>query len=379
LIYRRSLQVLFVLLGLAACAGASTSGLTAAPAPGERNPVMWGVAGPLGGPSPALRAAGVEATILELAWRDAAPAAGRWNERYFAAQRSRIAELRAAGIAVVLNTGMHEPPAWALALPGARYVDQAGRVSGDEAGLNLVWNRQLRPLAAAYLAKVFAELGTGFAYVRVGGGELGELTYPRTSGALDSYWAFDDAASGASPVPGWRPGRPDDSRAATVFLGWYLDALTDFQNWQIATVRQHFAGPVAVLYPDVGLRADELARAAAGGLAGSAPAERTRRVQAGQDHERHVAAITDPAVVAWCTWANSADAVASVAEAARPRGIALVGENSGDETTVADLEAMAAHVRAYDLRLVIWVRYADLVAGMPGKATLADYTRISQG
>lgn len=376
--------MLLVLFGLAACAGASAprpadpplARVEAAPVP-VPVPVQWGVAGPLAQPYGPLRAAGAEATILELAWRDAQPAGRGWNEAYFATQRSRIAALRAAGIAVVLNTGMHEPPAWALALPGARYVDQAGRVSSDEAGLNLVWNRELRPLAAAYLAKLFVELGTDFSYVRVGGGELGELTYPRASGAADSYWAFDAAAQGVNPVPGWRPGRPAVSGEAAVFLDWYLDALSDFQNWQIATVRRHYAGPVAVLYPDVGVPSGELAVAVQGGLAGSAPSERTRRVQAGQDHARHIAAITDPAVAAWCTWANNAAAVASVAGPARARGLPVVGENSGDETSLADLEALAAHVRAYDLRLVIWVRYTDLVSGARGKASLADFTRVT--
>src|SRR5918998_3998682 len=160
---RRAFHVLLVLFGLAACAGASAprpadpppARVEAAPVPPPA-PAQWGVAGPLAQPYGPLRAAGAEATILELAWRDAQPAGRGWNEGYFATQRSRIAALRAAGIAVVLNTGMHEPPAWALALPGARYVDQSGRVSSDEAGLNLVWNRQLRPLAAAYLAKLFA-------------------------------------------------------------------------------------------------------------------------------------------------------------------------------------------------------------------------------
>jgi hypothetical protein len=101
-------------------------------------------------------------------------------------------------------------------------------------------------------------------------------------------------------------------------------------------------------------------------------------VQAGQDHARHIAAITDPAVAAWCTWANNAAAVASVAGPAHARGLPVVGENSGDETSVADLEALAAHVRAYDLRLVIWVRYTDLVSGARGKASLADFTRVTQ-
>jgi hypothetical protein len=336
----------------------------------------WGVAGPLPETTLGLPDAGVAATILELAWRDAEAAPGVWNETYFVALRAQLASLRAAGIEVVLNTGMHEPPAWALAQPGARYVDQAGRASGDQAGLNLVWNQALRPQAAGYLAKVFQELGTGFTYVRVGGGELGELTYPRTSGAADSYWAFDPAAAAADPVLGWRPGLPSPSGQAETFLTWYFSALANFQNWQIDTVRRYFAGPIAVLYPDVGVDAAEIRAAVSEGLAGSSPAEVTRRIQAGQNHDLLIGVLADPDVVAWCTWANNIDAASSVAEPARRKGIAVVGENSGDDTTLADLEALAENQRTFGLRLVIWVRYGNLVAGSPD-ATLADFTRIS--
>jgi hypothetical protein len=55
----------------------------------------------------------------------------------------------------------------------------------------------------------------------------------------------------------------------------------------------------------------------------------------------------------------------------------VVGENSGDETTLADLRALAGNARTFDLRAVIWVRYTDLVSGAPGAASLADFTQIS--
>jgi hypothetical protein len=384
---RSALQLgIAVLAVAAACAGGeamrpapAAPAASAEPSAVAASAPTWGVAGPLGTPYRALREAGVAVTILELAWRDAEPAAGVWNEGYFRAQRSELARLREAGIAVVLNTGMHEPPPWALDQPGARYVDQYGQVSGDQAGLNLVWNHALRPVAAEYLAKVFAELGTDFAYVRTGGGELGELTYPRSSGTTGSYWAFDAAAAGVNPVPGWRPGGPSGGDESAVFLDWYLGALAEFQNWQVHTVRQHFAGPIAVLYPDVGLQPAELAAAAAGGLAGTSPAELSRRVQTGQDHERMVAALDDAGAVAWCTWANNGYAVASIAEPARRRGLPVVGENSGDETSLADLDALAGNAHTFDLHVVIWVRYTDLVAGAPGVASFADFTRISGG
>ena len=87
--------------------------------------------------------------------------------------------------------------------------------------------------------------------------------------------------------------------------------------------------------------------------------------------------MRDTGVTAWCTWANNPAAVASVAAPARARGLPVVGENSGDETSLADLEALAANQRTFDLRLVIWVRYGSLTSGVPNAAALADFTRFS--
>jgi Beta-galactosidase len=376
-VWRVAWLLVGALLLVSASAGPDPEPLVPTTFPTTETPT-WGVAGPLPPPSAALKEAGVGATILELSWRDAEPGQGVWNEAYFAQLRDQIAALRSAGISVVLNTGLQEPPDWAFALPGARYVDQAGRVSDDSAGLNLVWNHALRPLAAAYLAAVFRELGTGFAYVRVGGGEQGELTYPRSSGVTGSYWAFDAAAAAADPVPGWRPGDPSPAAART-FLSWYFSALAAFQNWQIETVRSLYPGPIAVLYPDVGVTPSEIAAAVADGLDGTSPAEASRRIQAGQDHDASIAAIRDRGVVAWCTWANEVAALTSVAEPARRRGLDVVGENSGDETSQTDLAALAANQRAFDLRLVIWVRYDTLVSGKPGDATLVEFTRTTLG
>jgi hypothetical protein len=160
-------------------------------------------------------------------------------------------------------------------------------------------------------------------------------------------------------------------------LNWYLDTLARFQNWQIETVRRHFGGSIAVLYPDIGLQPGDFRAALATNLNGSSPGERTGKLQAGQDHQRLIDALTDSNVVAWCTWANNPAALGPIATAAHSKGLAVAGENSGDDTTLADLESLAANVHNFNLKLVIWVRYADLVSGSPGRATLADYRRIS--
>jgi hypothetical protein len=374
-----------VVLVAASVAGRSTTGSSDPPVPSPVaepvTPTVWGVAGPLRVDPPTARAQGVMATILELEWRKAEPSAGVWDEIYFAQQRLYLQQLRAAGIEVVLNTGMQMPPDWALDLPGARFRDQFGTSSGPEAGLNLVWNTKLRPVAGAYLRKVFAELGVDFTAVRVGGGELGELTYPRTAGSPGSYWAFDDSAARSNPVPGWRPGTPQTaSGEARLFLDWYLAGLADYQNWQIAQVRAAYPGRIAVLYPDVAIDEAGVQVAEARNLDGTSPAEAGRRLQAGQDHARLIGALADAqGVAAWCTWANKAFALAPVAAAARSRGIAVMGENSGDETTREDLRDLASNAREQGLALVVWVRYDDLVSGAAGAATLADLEAVRRG
>ena len=65
--------------------------------------------------------------------------------------------------------------------------------------------------------------------------------------------------------PGRAPSRPTvRARAARCrrrsFLTWYLDALSEFQNWQVSSVRRYFAGPIAVLYASWGMRGGRLRR-----------------------------------------------------------------------------------------------------------------------
>ena len=55
-------------------------------------------------------------------------------------------------------------------------------------------------------------------------------------------------------MPGWRPGDPSPRGEARKFLGWYLDMLTRYQNWQVRALRRSYDGPVAMLYASWGMR-----------------------------------------------------------------------------------------------------------------------------
>lgn len=357
---------------------APTAAPTATPTPGP----AWGLAGGYSGIDLAdVRGRGVGVLLVEMRWASAEPTEGAFSTSYFAAKRDEIARYRAAGFRVVLNYGMHHAPAWLLAKPNARFVQQAGLVYAASDEPNLVFATELRPYAERYTARVFAELGTDFAAVRVGGGHWGELTYPQLFGSdgrlINNYWAFDGAAARTNPVPGWKPGMPSPAAEASRFLAWYLDRLTAFQNWQIATVRASFAGPIAVLYASWGMRSGDFDRAVATNLAGTSSPEINGEVQRGFDHARHVAAITDRGAVVWGTYGERVGTVSWLSSLAAPRGLALMAENSGSDGPAA-MDAAMAEARRYGLRLFMWIRASEAYCSCNGYATIADYeTRIA--
>jgi hypothetical protein len=199
---RRSplLTTAVVLCGLATAASAATPGSTKAP--------LWGVAGGYTREQlKDLSRRGTSLVLLELSWSKAELGKGVWDEHYFAAARARAAFMRSLGLKVVLNLGIHNAPDWLLALPNARFVNQAGEpyLASDEP--NLVFGKELRRYAEQYIQKVFEELGQNYFAVRVGGGHWGELQYPAQKSATGSWdwWAFDKNALAQSPVPRYRP------------------------------------------------------------------------------------------------------------------------------------------------------------------------------
>ena len=196
--------------------------------------------------------------MLSLSWRKYVTGPGTVDAAYVTRKRAELAALRAAGFGVILSLGYHDTPGWILALPDSRYVNQYGEAYGgggeqDLGDANLVFNPVLREYLAAYVARVFADLGTNFAAVRVGGGRYGELTYPpaKLLGHANNYWAFDSHARAGDPVPGWRPGDASPNGESGRFLDWYLDALADYQSLadrdRPSLVRGQDHGPLPVL------------------------------------------------------------------------------------------------------------------------------------
>jgi Beta-galactosidase len=308
--------------------------------------------------------------LVELEWAYAEPVRGRFDEAYLARIAERITALRGMGYAIALNTGVQNAPAWLLRLPGARYVDQHGHAYRDSNEPNLIFGTGYRYLATRYLTKVFSQLGGDFSIVRVGGGHWGELTYPfqvdpATGRLRNLYYAFDVNATAKNPVPAWRPGRPSPAGQAGKFLGWYLNSLSAYQNWQIAALRQAgFPGRVAVLYPSYGMRIGDFERAVATNLAGTSSPEINGEVQRGYDAKRQIAALRDPNVVVYGTWAENADVVGYLTGLARSKGLATMAETS-HVCTPAQLPEVLRQSRATGVEAVYVVRLpaTDIVSG----------------
>lgn len=354
------------------------------------------------------REAGANTAILELGWNQAEPKPGVFADEYFETMRTELRTYRDLGYRVALDLGFQYPPPWIFEVPHGRYVNQTGHTfHSEEIGVNVpnaVFNQQVRDHQQAYVKRVFTELGTDFTLIRLGWMKYGELAYPlhRDGISTNLYWAFDDLAQGRAeglpqgippcPVPGWTPGSPSPGhQAARQFLEWYLDALKNYHDWQIATVRSYTPGPVAMLYPSWGTRPGALEEAIHQDLAGTTSPEINGEVQRGLDFARLVNGIRDTNVVVYCTWLDSSPEfsqddgedptrwsparylAALAADHAPP--LARWGENTGGgDDGVLDL--CADRIRQYRYSGFFWAFERDLYDG--SSPEMEDFARFVQ-
>jgi hypothetical protein len=345
----------------------------------------------------ALMAAGVSHVVLSVSWDRFQPTPHALDKAYVAQVRAEADAYRAAGLRLVLGLGVQYPPDWLRKQPDARFINQHGDAYIDRSPgkdvVNFVFNDLLRERQRDYLAALFAQLGADWAGVRLGGGWYGEINYPDVSfaGKNNCYWAFDPLAQGAKPglpsglspcpVPGWKPGGPVvDPASARLFADWYLDSLKHYHDWQIATVREHYAGPLMMLYPSWGIRPGQLEAAIAANLAGTTPAEKNGEVQRGFDFERFIDGIRDPQVWVQCTWldANPAwsdDASSDPARWSPPKYLAhlarrhnpplrVSAENTGGGGMPA-LGLSASRIQNLGISAFYWAFGPDLFDGQP--------------
>lgn len=360
-------------------------------------PVQIGVLQPSPDRASALKAAGVSLVVFSVSWDRFQPAPASIDPAYVARVRADIAAYRKADLKIVLGLGVQYPPDWLRGLPDVRFKNQHGDLFIDRAPgmnvVNFVFNASLRERQLDYLAAVFKELGTDWAAVRLGGGWYGELNYPPATFAkkANCYWAFDDFAQGLKPglpagvtvcpVPGWKPGEPSRDHVSARRLGdWYLDSLKNYHDWQIATVRRFYAGPLQMLYPSWGLRPGQLDAAVASDLAGVTPPEKNGELQRGFDFARFIDGIRDPDVWVHCTWLDSNpdwsdETSPDPARWSPPKYLAhlarlhqpplrVSAENTGGGGMPA-LQLSARRIRELNIEAVFWAFAPDLFDGKP--------------
>ena len=258
---RRALLALLALVTTAAC-----SSPAAAADPTARGGPSFGTLTSLPEHSAEEARAGVSVAEVEIDWMRAEPAEGRFDEDYLRSVHDQVETFRADGRTITLDPTLHYTPDWVRDKPDGRLVDDAGNVS-DQA--DFVFSQTVRDAAQGYLAKLASEFDLArVAAVRVTSGTDTEVLYP----ADGHYWAFGRNAQNGpdrpptmapNPAPGWHPGEDgltgDQVRR---WADWYVGALNDEVNWQIATYsRLGFRGSYLVLTPGVGVQPADYDRA----------------------------------------------------------------------------------------------------------------------
>lgn len=385
---------------------ACTANLPRATSPSDNEGYLFGIIGNDGTHLREERAAGVEAKLLELSWRNYYPEEGEKDQAYVDEKKAEVEELRQEGFELILSFGFHDTPEWIHEnYMDTYYLDQFGkRYTGDtfledgtpidNGDANLVFNEELRGLVGSYMKEIISEFGDDFYAIRLGGGRYGEVTYPPTyyEGRGNLYWAYDENArksAAETGIAGWRPEDPSPDGEAGRFLEWYLDSLVEYQNWQISALRESYDGRIMMLYPSWGIRPGQIDEAVAGNLDGNTLAEKNGEIQRGFDFARQVGAIADPKVVVTTTWLDArpnpeaddrkdqrywppVEYLSSLAED-HPLRLELYGENTGWGSE-EDMEFAASQMKRYGLRGMLWYREDQLFSGRV--ANLDDYKRV---
>lgn len=351
--------------------------------------------------------AGMNTVLFELSWNGFYSADGVKNTSYINEKKALLYDMYDKGYEVMLGLGTQYSPSWIYNYPNSRYKNQYGdeyntTEIGDTA-VNAVFNSAIRDKLEEYVDDVFEEFGTDFSIVRLGWMRYGEIGFPNQNynGKTNSWWAFDDIAQGKAqglpegipvcPVPGWIPGTASENNAdARAFAEWYMNALLNYQNWQVDIVSKKVDSRLAILYPSWGMREGQLENAIKGNLAGTTGPEKNGEVQRGFDFARLITGITNPKAIVYCTWidanpewtngddqevpttSNNFSPVHYMAYYAKihPLKLSVMGENTGGGGMNA-LNLTFERMKKYELDGIMWAFEPDLYDG--SAPVLSDY------
>jgi hypothetical protein len=228
--------------------------------------------------------AGFTIAEVECGWDSYEPTFGSPSPSYLSGQAAIALEYQNAGWQVAVSAGIFNPPSWLASQYGANWqmTDQYGGVSGTP---NFTFNPAIRAAAASYISALQAAMitaGVDVTYYRVGIAPSGECylpypgngspgTAPSSPSTAGSFWAFDSLAQaaagaglpsgiGACPLIDWEPGASSygggsvNSTMATSWWDWYMGAVNNAHQWEIAAHRAGaWNGCVMLVVPGQGL------------------------------------------------------------------------------------------------------------------------------
>ena len=356
---------------------------------------------------------GWRVAMVSIKWDLFEPKRGVIDQSYVDKIARKKQAFRKLGYELQVDFGIQYAPDWVFELPQGRYRNQYGdEFMTGESGKNVpnvVFNAGVRQAISNYMGEVFIRLGTDWDFVRLGCAKYGELNYPQAKfgGHTNCYWAFDDFAEGKTaglpsgispnPLPGWMPGMPSPLHAsARTFVGWYLDCLKNYQDWQIATVRRWYGGDFCMLYGSTGLRPGWLELAIIHNLNGTTSAEMNGEIQQGYDWTRMIGGLKDPKAIVYCTWIDGTLQNRKIFDdgsdnpnrwspvhwqvslaKANPLKLRVWGENTGRNNRES-MRVTFEHIKRYNLLGVMWAFEPDLFANPNPNdyGTFADYAEF---
>jgi hypothetical protein len=153
-----------------------------------------------------------------------------------------------------------------------------------------------------------------------------------------------------------------------------MRSLVEFQRWQVDTVRRFYPGKIAVLYPSYGVDTGDIAAAVRDNLCGNTDAQRSGDLQRGYNHAAQIAALPAHGVAVWATWTDNPAALQRLVALAQARHLALMGENSGEDTPAA-MRRSVADARRLGLSAFLWVRAPEAYCFCKGYASIDEYIK----
>lgn len=339
------------------------------------------------------RAAGATHALVQVFWDQHQSAAG--GAVNAATVLTRISDALAAGLKVCLRVSLQYPPAFVKSAVPAFKKQGGTSWSADPASgediRDWVWSRTGRSYVGDFLAKLFGQLDwSHIERVQLGGLRAGELSFPVSDGT--DWWGFSTPAQSGTdlaprmavcPVPAYTPSTgttwTDNDR---LFVGWYLQSLTNWMIWLIEQHRRWFSGPIWVLHPGFGLRTYM-------DPTGSSALAYREMVANGLDWAGQIGAYPDDRCHPYSTWVDAAhsggqpystvndgDAAAwlHLLKVARSlgRGGRLWGENTGGQDNTAMDTVFHTGALAHGYEGVTWLNHDSLADGTTD--TYANFT-----